>query len=234
MTITYPLDFPTDVGMTDAVLRMQNAVSFSQSPFSLSQQVYSWSGQRWELEVQMPRMKRATAESFKTFLAKLKGSAGTFTCYVPSAKSPRSTYAQPTTTDLLSTEGGDQITTEGADNIILDYGDIVVLGSGQTGSTLTISGYQASQSNVVLEGDYFQLGTGSNTRLYKALGDYNSNANGDVTIDVWPHVVISPSNGDVVTWENPKGLFRLDINSVNFTSDYLNTFFLSFTAIGVV
>lgn len=234
MTITYPLDFPTDIGMTDAVLRMRNATSMSQSPFSYSQQVYSWSGKRWELEVQMPRLKRDVAEVFLSFLASLKGSFGTFTCYVPSGSSPRSTYAQPATDDFLTTEGGDTITTEAGDNIILDYGDIVVFGSGQTGSSLTVSGYQASQSNVIREGDYFQLGTGLNTRLFKSLGDYNSNSSGNVTMDIWPNITTAPSNGQTVIWNNPKGLFRLDTNTVDIVSDYLNTYFISFTAIGVV
>jgi len=230
MTITYPIDFPTDIGLVESVLRARSVVSVSTSPFTLSQQAYSWGGQRWEIECVLPRLDRQLAEIFHSFLLKLKGQRGTFTMYVPSAKNPRATYSSPAT-GHIQTESGLSITTEGGDHIIYEYGDIVVSGNDQTGDTLTISGYTPNTSNAVLAGDYFQLGTGLNTRLYKALNSADSDAGGNVTLDIFPSLRTSPSNGDVVIWDNPKGLFRLNDNITDAQSDLMNTFYMSFTAV---
>jgi hypothetical protein len=234
MTITYPIDFPTDVGLTDAVLRIRTSNARSQSPFTLSEQIYSWAGQRWEIEAQLPRMKRAEAEIYHCFLAKLKGRQGTFTMYVPSGKSPRGVYEQ-TSTDNLLTEAGDHLRTESNDNIVIEFGSsIVVKGGSQTGNTLVVDGFGANQTNVLRCGDFFQLGTGSNTRLYKILNDVNSDAAGSATLDIFPNLRSSPDDNEALILDNPKGLFRLATNEVDMPSDFINTFTVSFTAVEAI
>lgn len=234
MTITYPIDFPTDVGLTDAVLRIRTSNARSQSPFTFSEQIYSWAGQRWEIEAQLPRMKREQAEKYHCFLAKLNGRQGTFTMYVPSAKSPRGIY-QSTGTHHLLTESGDMLTTESGDHILVEYGSsIVVKGSGQTGSELIVDGFGANQTNVLRCGDFFQLGTGSNTRLYKILNDANSDSSGSATLDIFPNLRRSPDDNEELILDNPKGLFRLATNEIDMPSDFINTFTVSFTAIEAV
>lgn len=233
MAVTYPLDFPTTIGLTDSVLRARTSVARSQSPFSFAEQIYTWSGERWELELVLPVMTRAQSEEFYSFMAKLRGRHGTFTCFVPSASTARGGYLQ-TTTDFLTTEGGDTITTEGSDNITVEWGNIAVSGSAQTGRTLTVSGFEASANNVLLAGDYFQLGTGSNTRLYKVLNDVDSDASGSATLDIFPALRSSPADGDALILNNPKGLFRLDVNEFDMASDHRNVFSLSLSAIEAI
>ena len=236
MTITYPIDFPTDVGLTDAVLRIRTSNARSQSPFSFSEQIYSWAGQRWEIEAQLPRMKREQAETYHCFLTKLKGRMGTFTMYVPSAREPRGVYQQPEGADhLLTDEAGNALLAENGDHINREYGSsIVVKGSAQTGSTLTVDGFDANQANVLRCGDYFQLGTGSNTRLYKILNDANSDSSGSATLDIFPNLRTSPSDNQELILDNPKGLFRLATNEIDMPSDFVNTFTVSFTAIEAI
>lgn len=233
MTITYPLDFPTTIGLTDSVLKARTSVARSQSPFSFAEQIYTWSGERWELELVLPVMTRAQVEEFYSFMTKLRGRHGTFTCFVPSATTSRGAYQQ-TGTDLLTTEGGDNITTEGGDNITIEYGNIVVNGSSQTGRKLIIDGFSPNMANVLKEGDYFQLGTGSNTRLYKILNDVNSNASGATTLDIFPALRSSPADNEALILENPKGLFRLAMNEFDMPSDHRNIFSLSLSAIEAI
>lgn len=233
MTITYPIDFPTDQGLTDSVLRARNAVSLNESPFSFGQQAYQWSGQRWELEISLPLMTRETAEIYYSFLTKLKGRFGTFTCYVPSAKTPRGIY-DPTETYYLTDESGNRLTDESGNRLTLAFGSIHVNGAGQTGNTLNVSGFLGSTNNVLKEGDYFQLGSGATTRLYKILNNVNSDSSGNATLDIYPNLRTSPNNLEVLVLDNPKGLFRLVSNEFNMQSDYRNLFSLSFSAIEVL
>ena len=234
MTITYPIDFPTDVGLTDAVLRIRTSNARSQSPFSFSEQIYSWAGQRWEIEAQLPRMKREQAEIYHCFLTKLKGRMGTFTMYVPSAREPRGVYQQTAEHHLL-TELGDMLKTESNDHILVEFGSsIVVKGASQTGSTLIVDGFGANQNNVLRCGDFFQLGTGSNTRLYKILNDVNSDDSGSATLDIFPNLRRSPDDNQELILDNPKGLFRLAANEIDMPSDFVNTFTVGFTAIEAI
>lgn len=230
MTITYPIDFPTDVGLTDSVLRIRTSNARSESPFSFSEQVYSWAGQRWEIEVQLPRMLRDQAEIYHCFLMKLKGRKGTFTMFVPSAQTARGVYSQ-TESIHITTESGDKITTESGDHIIISYGNIVVNGANQTGDTLNVDGFKANTTSVLRCGDFFQLGTGTNTRLYKILDDVNSDANGAATLNIVPDLREAPLDNQQVILNNPKGLFRLAENKIDMPSDYVNTFTLGFVAV---
>jgi len=210
MAITYPIDFPNTIGLTDSVLRARTVVSKNISPFSLAEQIYTWGGERWELDIVLPIMNRSQVEEFYSFMTKLRGMHGRFTCFVPSATTARGTVKN------------------------LNNGDILVKGASQTGRELIIDGFANNQSNVVLAGDYFQLGTGLNTRLYKVLDNVSSNGTGAVTLDIFPALRSSPNDNDVVYFNNPKGLFRLSENVFDMPSDMNNLFNLSFSAIEAV
>lgn len=249
MAITYPLNFPLDVGMTDAVLTAKNAVSFTQSPFSFSQQVYSWSGEQWVLSVQMPLMKRADAEKFKVFLTKLKGSFGTFTCYAPSGREMQNNILLNANFDeVIGTESGEVFGTESglsfgieggkrtvkrSDGTLVFSGNIFVNGANQSGDSISLGGFEPNVTEAVTAGDYLQVGEGLNTRLYKSLSNAGSDANGNLVLDIWPSLQLTPADREIVFFDDPKGLFRLGANSIDFASDYLNLFNLSFTAISV-
>lgn len=107
MAISYPLSLPTNVGMASIELRAKNTVAVSMSPFTYKQQTHSYDGQMWEADVTLPPMNRDDAESWVSFLMSLKGRAGTFLLYDPSAKSARGTATSATVTGLA---GDDSLT----------------------------------------------------------------------------------------------------------------------------
>ena len=78
MAISYPLATPTNKTIQQVAFFARNTVAISQSPFTYSQQVHKWTGQRWEADITLPPMKRADAEEWISFLVSLKGSYGTF------------------------------------------------------------------------------------------------------------------------------------------------------------
>ena len=98
MAILYPLTMPSNIGMASIELRTRNAVAVSMSPFTYKQQTHSYDGQMWEADVTLPPMNRDDAESWVSFLMSLKGRAGTFLLYDPSAKSARGTATSATVT----------------------------------------------------------------------------------------------------------------------------------------
>lgn len=234
MAYSYPLDFPTTIGVTDSVLSARAQVARSESPFSFADQVYDWGGQQWQLDITMPFMTRAQVEEFNCFLLKLNGRKGTFTCYVPGAKEPRGDITQGAGL-IITTEGGDTITTELGDSLITEVGgDITVYGAGQTGTSLVVSGFAANQTGVLFCGDLIQLGSGSGTQLYKILSDADSGATGTATLDIWPSLRSSPSHGAAVITSSPKGLFRLADNITAMPSDKRNLYSISFSAVEAI
>ena len=107
MAISYPLTMPTNIGMASIELRAKNTVAVSMSPFTYKQQTHSYDGQMWEADVTLPPMNRDDAESWVSFLMSLKGRAGTFMLYDPSAKSVRGTATSATVT---GSTGDDSLT----------------------------------------------------------------------------------------------------------------------------
>jgi len=71
--VTFP-----DVPIQSMSMRLRNAVSISESPFSFAQQVYRHQGSRWEAEVTLSPLTYTQAKSFQAFLAALQGQTNTF------------------------------------------------------------------------------------------------------------------------------------------------------------
>ncbi len=125
MAISYPLTMPTNIGMASIELRAKNTVAVSMSPFTYKQQTHSYDGQMWEADVTLPPMNRDDAESWVSFLMSLKGRAGTFMLYDPSAKSVRGTTTSATVT---GSTGDDSLTVVMTGT--LKAGDYIQLGLG--------------------------------------------------------------------------------------------------------
>ncbi len=124
MAISYPLTMPTNIGMASIELRAKNTVAVSMSPFTYKQQTHSYDGQMWEADVTLPPMNRDDAESWVSFLMSLKGRAGTFMLYDPSAKSVRGTATSATVT---GSTGDDSLTVVMTGT--LKAGDYIQLGA---------------------------------------------------------------------------------------------------------
>ena len=125
MAISYPLTMPTNIGMASIELRTRNAVAVSMSPFTYKQQTHSYDGQMWEADVTLPPMNRDDAESWVSFLMSLKGRAGTFLLYDPSARSARGTA----TSVIVTGSVGDDSLTVNSSNGTLKAGDYIQLGT---------------------------------------------------------------------------------------------------------
>ena len=193
MAITYPISTPT-TGIAQINLIARNATALTQSPFTFAQQAQRNAGARWEADIVLPPMKRATAEPWVTFLTKLYGPYGTFLLGDPIGATPR----------------GSASSTPGTP---------VVNGASQTGDTLSIDGLPASATGYLKAGDYIQLGSGTGTQLYKVLDDVDSNASGEADLTIWPDLRSSPADGATVVVSDAKGLFRLSTGAANWTID---------------
>ena len=79
MSVTYPVAFPTGIGIQSISLRLRKSVAMTESPFTFKQQTYDFGSARWEAEVTIPPLSPAQARLFEAFLASLEGQKGQFT-----------------------------------------------------------------------------------------------------------------------------------------------------------
>lgn len=124
MAISYPLTMPTNIGMASIELRAKNTVAVSMSPFTYKSQTHSYDGQMWEADVTLPPMNRDDAEAWVSFLMSMKGRAGSFLLYDPSAKSTRGTATSATVNGSV---GDDSVTVVMTGT--LKAGDYIQLGA---------------------------------------------------------------------------------------------------------
>lgn len=202
MPITYPIDFPTTFGATQASIDLIKAVAVSESEFSYSQQVQEHPGEAWEMSISLELLNRDQAEEYNAFILKLAGRVGTFTMGVPGSETPRGVAT----------------------------GTPLVKGTSQTGRDLIIDGMTPSTVGIFKAGDFIQLGSGSNTRLYKILDDADTDGAGEVTVLLAPKIVTAPADNDAVIVSNAKGLFRLRSNATPVSISAPNQHSLSFNA----
>ncbi len=109
------------------------------------------------------------------------------------------------------------------------YGGLVN-GASQTGYDLVTDGWQASQTGIMLAGDWLQLGTGNTSRLYKVMADANSDASGNATLTLWPKLRSSPADNDAITVSSPKGRFML-AQDIDWSIDEAHIYGLNFSAV---
>ena len=206
MAITYPLSLPDATSYRSARMTARSVVGVTRSPFTGSQQVQKHQGQWWEFEAALAPMARASAEGWIAFLLSLNGQQGTFLLGDP----------------LGSTVRG------------VGTGTPLVKGASQTGNSLITDGWTASQTGILKAGDYFQLGSGSSSKLYKVLADANSDGSGDATFDIWPSINTAVDNNSALTISSAKGAFRLASNEMGFDLQQAQQYGLAFSAIGVI
>lgn len=199
MAITYPRDLPSHTGIRSVELRAVSATSLNQSPFTFQSTAYEYAGQMWQADIELPPMKRADAEVWVAWLLSLRGRAKDFLLGDPSGPAPRGQAA---------TFPGTPIITD------------------QTGGTINVTGASVSKTEWLLPGDYIQLGSASTATLHKVLESADTDASGDVTLEIWPYVRGTRSGS--VTVSNAVGRFRLASNeqawSINEASIYGITF----------
>ena len=102
-------------------------------------------------------------------------------------------------------------------------------------SSCTLSGTAGDETVTVVmtgtlkAGDYIQLGTGGNSRLHQVLLDQS----GDGSLEIWPSLRATYTNASV-TFNNPKGVFRLANNVTSWSINNASTYGISFEAVEVL
>lgn len=203
MAITYPVSFPSSIGLANINIRARTVVGISSSPFTGQQQVYKHQGQWWEAEVTLPPMKRAEAEQAVAFLLKMNGVYGTF---LLGDKANPATRGVGTGTPLVN-------------------------GASQTGDELITDGWTADTTGILKAGDWIQLGSGSSTRLHKVLDDVNSDGSGNATINIFPSLRSSPDDDATITVSNTQGLWRLASNETEYSIDNMSIYGMTFACV---
>ncbi len=104
----------------------------------------------------------------------------------------------------------------------------LVKGANQLGTVLEIDGAAPSITNWLRKDDKIQVAN----RMHMVLNDADSDGSGNVTLDIWPEILISPPDNDPITTNEPKGVFCLAQNLVPICSaDESKTYEVSFTAV---
>jgi hypothetical protein len=178
---TYPLTMPTDPKPNQCVIKLDRASSSSESGFTFESQEFLWPGARWIYQIALPSMTREQAAKWASFLAKLKGSFGTFMMGDPAWDTP----------------------------LGVATGTPLVKGAGQTGLTLLVDGCTPSITDWAKEGDYFQLGTGADSRLHMITEDANTDGSGEVTLTFEPALREAPTDNTPLTFIGAKGVFKM-------------------------
>lgn len=127
MSLSYPLNTPTTIGIESIELRAVNAVAVSQSPFTYKQQTIAHQGQQWQASVRIPSVHRDKAAEWKAMLVGLRGPLGTFLLGDPDYVTPRGTVSSC----VVSGNAGEdyaQVTMTGT----LKAGDYIQLGAGSS------------------------------------------------------------------------------------------------------
>ena len=104
-----------------------------------------------------------------------------------------------------------------------------------TVSSCVLTGTAGSDSATVvmtgtlLAGDYIQLGSGSSAKLHQVLLDQS----GDGSLELWPSLR-SDYTSSTVTFNSPKGVFRLSTNVTSWSINNASTYGISFEAVEAV
>lgn len=210
MSIVYPLALPTSIGVAEITLRARNVVALSESPFTFRQQVFKHQGERWEASITLPTQRRDLIEPWIGFLLALKGQTGTFLLGDPSATTPRGSLSQFSFTVLV----------DGAQS--------------SNSSSINLKGFPNSQTNLLVAGDYIQLGSSGTATLHKVLLPVSSNSNGKATVEIWPSLRRSLTDNESVVYTNTVGRFRLTEPVSEWTVNSQNNFQSTFNAVEAV
>ncbi len=202
MAIVYPLVLPASPDIRRVRFGGRSVVGASGSPFDLSEQIFVWDGKAWRTGVALPVMAGAAAAPWRAFFASLNGREGTFLMGDPFNTTPRG----------------------------IATGAPRVDGPAQTGNSLDTKGWTAGQTGILLQGDYFQLGSGATARLYVVLNDADSDGGGLATLDIWPSLRTSPADSDPLVTASPVGIWRLASNVQDWDTDEAALYGISFDA----
>lgn len=201
---TYPINMPTTPSFTNSSWKLNRRVAISESQFTGAQQVYEYDYALWSAVLSLPPMKREQAREWESFFMRLHGIKGTFLLGDPDATSP-----------------------QGAATGTITLNSAVAVGDFTVDLATTLN----STSNVFRTGDYIQLGTSGTAKLYMVTADASSNGSGVVTVTIEPSIKAVVGTGQQITYNSPKGLFRMDSNDLGWDANAVSTYGISFSCV---
>lgn len=194
MPVSYPAEMPTS-GITTLNWTNSTASLISRSPFTFQGQAQAYPGAIRSAQVSVDNLNRQEAEDWVGFLDSLNGTIGTFLFGDPAAATPIGV-------------GGGNPTVRTINNTTRDVISV------DTTYTRHVSAWLS-------RGDWIQIGSGLDARLYKVLNQVNisGSTGASVYITLWPTFRRTPVVGETVIVNNPKGLFRRSSGSYSYTED---------------
>lgn len=149
---------------------------------NLKRNVRSVGAQRWKLDLGYTNMTRAQMAPILAFVMALRGQYGSFTFVMPtgSYETAQGSFATP--------------------------GTIQVDGASQTGRSINLKGFTNSQTGVVKAGDFIKF---SDSKVYMATADANSDGSGHSTVSIEPSLIVSPADSETVVYTSIPFTFAL-------------------------
>ena len=172
----------------------------TQSPFTAQQQVFEHEGSQWNATITLPPMLKDKASIWLSFFLQLRGFRGTFKLGDQDRKTIQGTAT----------------------------GTVRINGAGQTGNQVALDGFTASRANVFLAGDYIQI----NSYMYMVTANVTANGSGEANVKIEPalRTGIEPINNDTtVIYLNTTTLMRLDSNELNWDTNKVSLYGISFS-----
>lgn len=208
MAISYPLSLPDTTSIQEIEFKQNSIVGVTQSIFTGAQQVHAHDGKWWSIRAALAPKTRDGAEDWVGWFVSLNGPEGTFLLGDPHGATPRGSAATAPGTPLVD-------------------------GASQTGDQLAVKGAPNNATNYLKRGDWIQLDTSSDARLYRITEDASSDGSGNVTLEIWPDLRSSPGNNDSVIVSSTVGLFRLS-GQFTYRIDREHLYTQEFSAIEVI
>jgi len=194
------VSFPTTPGLRSLDISVKDATATVNSPYTGQTQAQLWPGGDMLLgTVTLPPMQRADADNWESALMQCRGMAYAFQMGDPLRQTPRG-----------NPSGNAQCVDSSANNVAMS-------------TYLDTTGWTPSTANLLLPGDYIQIGY----RLHRALDPVSSDSGGNATISIWPSLREAPANANVIT-SGTQGLWRLASNQRDWSSDYTGFTHMSF------
>jgi hypothetical protein len=100
----------------------------------------------------------------------------------------------------------------------------LVDGAGQTGYAIALKGWTPNAVGVLLPGDWIQIGY----RAYRTIAAANADGTGKLSLEIWPQLRESPNDGNAITLNNTKGLWRLVNNARKWSITASRTYGMQF------
>lgn len=203
MPVSYPTSMPTS-GVTSLSWTNATSSTISRSPFSFQGQAQSYGGAIRYAQISVADLNREDAEDWIAFLDSLHGTLGTFLFGDPMAALPMGVGGGSPTIRTINGATRDSI-------------------SVNTTLTTNVSAW-------LKRGDWIQIGTAADARLYKVLNQVNitGSTGASNVINLWPAYRRTPIIGEAVGITNPRGLFRRSSGTYGYTEDNGCKYSLSF------